>query len=53
MNRRQWFAVWELDSAQCFLEGKTHPVYGLPKPTVKPAGKLPLAMIPRPLLAAP
>ena len=52
MNRRQWLAVWELNSSESFLEDKTHLVYGLPKVTVKLAIKLPLPVFPRPLRPA-
>jgi len=49
MNRRQWLAVWELNSSQAFLDDKTGLVHGLPKVTVKPAVQLPFVAFPRPL----
>jgi hypothetical protein len=52
MNRRQWLAVWELNSSEAFLEDKSHTVYGLPKVTVKSAVKLPSPVFPRPLRPA-
>ena len=52
MNRRQWLAVWELNSSESFLEDKNQPVYGLPKVTVKLAIKPPLRVFPRPLRPA-
>ena len=52
MNRRQWLAVWELNSSQAFLEDKAHLACGLLKVTAKPAAQLPLAALSRPLRPA-
>ena len=52
MNRRQWLAVWELNSSESYLEDTTDPVYSLPKVTAKLAVKLPLPVFPRPLRPA-